>query len=112
MRVNDLLNFYRSDPRSQLVKAAWTEEASKTELKGIVGSATTMLASALMHSSEDSSSSHSGSSNSEDHEPSHLFILDDKESAAYFLNDLEQLIGDTHRVLFFQDQRGSPTKKR
>jgi transcription-repair coupling factor (superfamily II helicase) len=101
MRVNDLLNFYRSDQRSALLKSAWNQEASKIELKGIVGSATAMLASALMHPSQDPDSSNVGSNRSEDKEPSHLFILDDKETAAYFLNDLQQLIGDTHRVLFF-----------
>ena len=57
MRVNDLLNFYRSDQRSALLKSAWNQEASKIELKGIVGSATAMLASALMHPSQDPDSS-------------------------------------------------------
>ena len=31
----------------------------------------------------------------------HLFILEDKEEAAYFLNDLEGLYPDDKRVLFF-----------
>ena len=30
-----------------------------------------------------------------------MFVLDDKETAAYFLNDLEQLLGKSHRILFF-----------
>jgi len=34
-------------------------------------------------------------------EGKHLFILDDKESAAYFLNDLQALYNDPNKVLFF-----------
>ena len=30
-----------------------------------------------------------------------LFILDDKETAAYYLNDLEEMLGDSKQVLFY-----------
>lgn len=93
MRVDDLLNFYRSDSRVRLLEQAWQSEASKIELKGIVGSATALLTASIMRSDRDASM--------ESQAPSHLFVLDDKESAAYFLNDLEQVVGSTHRILFF-----------
>ena len=95
MRANDLLNFYRADRRVQLLLAAWNGEASKTELKGIVGSASALVAASILRPEEVQENT------ADRNAASHLFILDDKESAAYFLNDLEQLIGDTHKVLFF-----------
>ena len=95
MRVEDLLNFYRADRRAQLLKQCWERDASKVELKGIVGSAPALLASAILHPQSAEVAEESRDV------PSHLFILDDKETAAYFLNDLQQLIGDTHNVLFF-----------
>jgi transcription-repair coupling factor (superfamily II helicase) len=99
MRVEDLLNFYRADRRAQLLRQCWESEASKVELKGIVGSAPVLLASAILSPGE------TGGAGSDEaalrDAPSHLFVLDDKESAAYFLNDLQQLLGDTHNVLFF-----------
>ena len=82
MRANDLLNFYRADRRVQLLLAAWNGEASKTELKGIVGSASALVAASILHPEE------AQERTAEQRAASHLFILDDKESAAYFLNDL------------------------
>jgi transcription-repair coupling factor (superfamily II helicase) len=93
MRVDELIQFYRADARAQLLKRRWDQEGSKTELKGIVGSATPLLAASLFREA--------GVSESQANPPSHLFVLDDKETAAYFLNDLEQLLGKSHRILFF-----------
>jgi transcription-repair coupling factor (superfamily II helicase) len=93
MRVDELIQFYRADARAQLLKRTWDQEGSKTELKGIVGSATPLLAASLFREA--------GVSESQANQPSHLFVLDDKETAAYFLNDLEQLLGKSHRILFF-----------
>ena len=93
MRVDELIQFYRSDARAQLLKTAWSSEGSKTELKGIVGSAAPLLAASLFSDTTDPTALAS--------QPSHLFVLDDKEAAAYFLNDLEQLLGKSHRILFF-----------
>lgn len=99
MRVEDLLNFYRADRRAQLLRSCWKNDASKVELKGIVGSAPALLASSILSPGEIGEVP--GDETSLRNVPSHLFVLDDKESAAYFLNDLQQLIGDTHNVLFF-----------
>ena len=93
MRVDELIQFYRADARAQLLRRTWDHEGSKTELKGIVGSATPLLAASLFREV--------GNSESLTNQPSHLFVLDDKETAAYFLNDLEQLLGKSHRILFF-----------
>ena len=94
MRVEDLLAFYQSDPRAEMLRRTWEQASAKTELKGIVGSATALLAAACVDVELEQATAG---------EPraSHLFILDDKESAAYLLNDLEQLLGKRQRVLFF-----------
>lgn len=94
MRVEDLLAFYRSDPRAQMLRKTWEQTSSKIELKGILGSATALVAAACIDWEIDQTSN-------SDQRASHLFILDDKESAAYFLNDLEQLLQKRQRVLFF-----------
>lgn len=96
MRVDDLLNFYRADQRAKLLNGCWEKDGSKAELKGIVGSAPALLAAAILSPNKGTTDEF----NLRD-APSHLFILDDKESAAYFLNDLQQLIGGTHNILFF-----------
>ncbi len=93
MRVDELIQFYRADARAQLLQRTWDTESSKAELKGIVGSATPLLAASLFSSAGDPAALAN--------QPSHLFVLDDKETAAYFLNDLEQLLGKSHRILFF-----------
>ncbi|MDE0870968.1 MAG: transcription-repair coupling factor [Flavobacteriales bacterium] len=94
MRAEELLTFYRLDPRVQALRQAWEQEGSKVELKGMVGSATAMLAASCIADeiTPDDLSQKA---------PSHLFILDEKESAAYFLNDLEQLLGQRKKALFF-----------
>ena len=94
MRAEELLTFYQLDPRAQALRQAWEQEGSKVELKGMVGSATAMLAASCIADEiapEDLAQK----------APSHLFILDEKESAAYFLNDLEQLLGKRKKALFF-----------
>jgi transcription-repair coupling factor (superfamily II helicase) len=53
--------------------------------KGLVGSSRSLCASAL----------------AEQTPGHHLFVLNDKEDAAYFLNDLEGLFPDDKRVLFY-----------
>ena len=96
MRVDDLLNFYRADQRARMLNTCWENDSSKTELKGIVGSAPALLAASIL-----SPNSVTADEPALRDAPSHLFVLDDKETAAYFLNDLQQLISDTHNVLFF-----------
>ena len=56
----------------------------KTNIKGLTGSALSFVIAEIFHKSE----------------TSFLFILNDKEEAAYYLNDLEQLLGDND-VLFY-----------
>ena len=91
MRADDLLSFYRLDPRAALLRKSLIQDGSKIELKGMVGSSPAMLAASLIDEAD----------NTEQRPVSHLFILDDKETAAYFLNDLQQLLGQREKILFF-----------
>ena len=58
---------------------------SKIEWKGLVGSSRSICASAV----------------AEQAPGNHLFILSDKEQAAYFLNDLQGLYSESPNVLFY-----------
>lgn len=58
---------------------------SRVQWKGLVGSSKSLCASAL----------------AEQTPGHHLFILNDKEEAAYFLNDMEGLFPEDKRILFY-----------
>ena len=58
---------------------------SKIKWSGLVGSSRSLCASAVIQQTPGN----------------HIFILDDKEQAAYFLNDLEGLNADNSNVLFY-----------
>jgi transcription-repair coupling factor (superfamily II helicase) len=60
------------------------QSENKIHLKGLIGSSLSFVINSLFHKSE----------------LPFLVIFEDKESAAYYLNDLEQLIGDKE-VLFY-----------
>lgn len=64
----------------------------RIHLKGLVGSSRALLASAV-------------ATQVPGH---HLFILEDKESAAYFLNDLENLFPENKNILFYPASYRSP----
>ena len=77
MNIREIINQYKSDERIvALAKALNMGKGSKIQLKGLVGSADAMVAVAtyfLLHKPQ-------------------LFILPDREEAAYFLGDLENIL--------------------
>ena len=83
--VTDFIPKYLEDEKLQKVGEFFKDQSfGKAHLKGITGSFTSLLAaSSYLHS-----------------EKPHLFILSDKEEAAYFLNDLERMISEKD-VLFY-----------
>jgi transcription-repair coupling factor (superfamily II helicase) len=84
MTKEDLLRKYSESANTTLLSKELAENAVRMRLKGIIGSgASFVVASTYQHSYK-----------------THLLILGDKEEAAYFLNDLENLLG-TENVLFF-----------
>ena len=83
------LAHYQGDSRTANLTRALTPDAAKVELKGAAASATPLIAAAQFATSG----------------ASQLFLLDDKESAAYFLNDLEQLLGKDVPLFFPRSAR-------
>ncbi|MGN7203527.1 transcription-repair coupling factor [Pedobacter sp. SAFR-022] len=77
MNIREIINQYKTDERIvALAKALNMGKGSKIQLKGLVGSADAMAAVAtyfLLHKPQ-------------------LFILPDREEAAYFLGDLESIL--------------------
>lgn len=77
MNIREIINQYKTDERIvALAKALNMGKGSKIQLKGLVGSADAMVAVAtyfLLHKPQ-------------------LFILPDREEAAYFLGDLENIL--------------------
>lgn len=77
MNIREIINQYKTDERIvALAKALNMGKGSKIQLKGLVGSADAMVAVAtyfLLHKPQ-------------------LFILPDREEAAYFLGDLESIL--------------------
>lgn len=80
----DILRLYSDSPNNSLLSKELSRNAARVQLKGVVGSgASFVVATAHQHNYK-----------------ANLIILSDKEEAAYFLNDLENLLGQ-EQVLFF-----------
>ncbi|MBK7946562.1 MAG: transcription-repair coupling factor [Flavobacteriales bacterium] len=73
----DLLSLYRSDARIARVAEGLREKAARVQIAGTIGSAQALIAASVM----------------ERMGGVHVFVLTDREEAAYFLNDLEALRG-------------------
>ena len=89
MRPADLLVHYQRDPRTATLTQVLTPEAAKVEMRGACASSVPLIAAAQSVTAGGS----------------HLFVLDDKEQAAYFLNDLEQLLGKDVPLFFPRSAR-------
>lgn len=84
MTKEDLLRKYSESANTTLLSKELAGNAVRMRLKGVIGSgASFIVAATYQHSYK-----------------THLLILGDKEEAAYFLNDLENLLG-SEQVLFF-----------
>ena len=84
MIKEDILRKYSDSRNNTLLTDELKGNAARLRLKGIVGSGTSFIAAAAYQNSS----------------KTNLLILADKEEAAYFLNDLENLLGEQN-VLFF-----------
>ena len=90
MRTDDLLNFYRCDHRTGKLLRALKDTSNKIELKGVVGSGLALIAAGLLENELKEGVK----------KRPHLFVFDDKEQAAYFMNDLEQILVENPRPVF------------
>ncbi|MGJ5642850.1 transcription-repair coupling factor [Formosa sp. S-31] len=84
MSKNDLLHTFAQTLQTQNLQLAIAKNDSKTLLKGLVGSSFSLVISNIFKQAE----------------KPFLLVFNDKEEAAYYLNDLEQLLNDKD-VLFY-----------
>jgi transcription-repair coupling factor (superfamily II helicase) len=82
--LEELKNLYRHDARTRDLAEMIASPQARVALRGTVGSSLNFIASGLLDPLK----------------RSHLFVLRDKEEAAYFLNDLECLLPN-YDILFF-----------
>ncbi|MCC6600611.1 MAG: transcription-repair coupling factor [Crocinitomicaceae bacterium] len=89
MTLNELRAFYYNSPKTEKILSLSEQENARIFLKGLAGSSASMIASSWIEKTKRTS----------------LFVLEDKEKAAYFMNDLEQLFS-------VENTDDSTTKKR
>ena len=88
MNIQAVLQLYQRDSRlQQLVKGIHLSDPQYFQLTGLTGSATTFIAAGAWELANS---------------VNHLFILNDKEEAAYFHNDLESL-SQALDIFYFPD---------
>lgn len=86
MKVKEFLRDYQADPLVQVLTEKIAGQKCKSlVLKGLAGSLDAIVAAAYF----------------QNHPSSLLFILDDKNEATYFADDLQQLLEKEQKVLFF-----------
>ncbi len=78
MNLQELKKLYRQDNKTiEIIAGLQGNRACRIHLKGLCGSAEALIAATIAESPERA--------------PLYLFVLSDKEEAAYFLNDMENL---------------------
>ncbi|MBK6964284.1 MAG: transcription-repair coupling factor [Bacteroidales bacterium] len=92
MKASQLIDHYRkSEAVAAIVALCNSNEPFRINLKGLTGSSTAVVAASVFTNAG----------------PLHLIVLPEKEEAAYFFNDLENLLGEQEtpfhkkKVLFF-----------
>ncbi|MGB0930596.1 MAG: transcription-repair coupling factor [Chitinophagales bacterium] len=94
MNLEKLLQYYMRDKRTEQILASIEVLAdARLHLKGLTGSMDRFLAAAIYKKAPQN----------------HVFILQDKEEAAYFQNDLKNIL-DKKDILFFPDSFKKPGK--
>ncbi len=85
MKVKDFIKIYREDPIIQTIaERIKPNEGNNIQLKGLVGSLDAVVAAAVYQHNKQTC----------------LFVMHDKEEAAYFHNDMQNLVGDKEVLLF------------
>ena len=97
MQVADFLRLYRLSPELQVLASRLREVAKpepsrvRLHLRGLVGSQDAVVAVAVAHAQHP-----------------HVFILHDKDEAAYFLSDLQHLLPEGPEALLFPSSYKRP----
>jgi len=85
MEISELRNIFKDLKQVESTASELQVIGAKVHWKGVIGSSLSFLSSAV----------------AEQVPGNHLFILDDKEQAAYFLNDLDGLYSENKHILFY-----------
>ena len=85
MTVDEFKQAYQNSPKAISIASQLKTEGEKLHLKGLIGSSAALFTNAVMHNSQGF----------------HLIVLEDKETAAFFFNDLENLNKTASHILFF-----------
>ena len=94
MKSTQLIERYQSDQRIlSLAEVLKVGGASRTHLVGLTGSASAIVAASVFRQTRGS----------------HVFILQDKETAAYFSNDLENILGEVGEAFHKKEVLFYPT---
>ena len=91
MSQSSLINSYTTSEKVKQIVDSLAADASRIHLKGLIGSSLSMVMEAVFKKTE----------------KPFLLILNEKEEAAYYLNDLEQMIGGND-VLFYPSSYRRP----
>ena len=91
MSKKNLFHTYENSPKVRQIGESLNQPSQKLHLSGLVGSSLSFVIQSLFKTTENP----------------FLVILNDKEEAAYYLNDLEQMIGEND-VLFYPDSYRRP----
>lgn len=92
----DLLTLYRSDARIARVTDALRDKTARVQIAGTIGSAQALIAHAVI----------------EQRGGIHVFVLNDREEAAYFMNDLEALRGKEREGARVQGKEGARVREK
>ncbi len=101
MKLEDLLKLCsEAEKTREITQKLFSEGNSFIHLKGLTGSSASFTAAAVINAPSPLGEGWGGGK-------THLFILEEKERAAFFLNDLENLLGEKN-VLFFPSSYKRP----
>jgi transcription-repair coupling factor (superfamily II helicase) len=92
MNISELAISYSESPKTLAISTALKTESARLSLRGIVGSGLAFLAQAIIKESG----------------RDHLFIFNDKEEAAYFLNDIQKFEGKDFISVFYPESYRVP----
>ena len=92
MTLSEFRDLYCNSTKVQSVISHLGQAQQKVQLRGLVGSVKSVIAAAVAEKTT----------------KTQLFILDDKEEAAYFLNDLQAIFQTEKNILFFPRSAKTP----
>ena len=100
MRPTDLLQFTCATPETGHCVVPCRSKVQRWRCTALWTAIPLSIAGFLSHEDERTNPRH------------HLFVLDDKEQAAYFMNDLQSVLDDTRPVLLYPCPPGFPTQRK